>query len=397
MSTKFFTTILKGALSCVFVGGACADEPSLAGLGQRIFRDTSLSEPAGQGCISCHSPANAFADPRRVSPGAVAGREGHRNAPSLMYASLIPPLKLEDTYDENGEVEYIVEGGLFHDGRAQTQLEQVRKPFFDQNEMNIAGPTELAVKFRKSEYADELKKLSGEEAWDDDDELNEVAYRALVEFLREPMFRPFSAPIDDYWAGNKKALTLSQRRGLDLFETAGSCSKCHLVGLSVWPNPLLSDYGYDNIGAPSGSKKDPGLGGVTGLKEELGQFRVPSLRNVALTAPYLHNGSLKTIREVIEFYNKRDLEPERWGATDFPESVNHEDLGNLKLSDQQVDDLTALMDAFTDRIFLKMKPGQVFPAVPKGVPSTAERKAFFLNSPARVDVMQPRRSIEPPE
>ena len=369
----------------------CAAEPSLADLGGKIFLDTSLSEPGGQGCISCHSPATAFADPRRVSPGAVAGKEGRRNAPSLMYAALIPPLKLEDTYDENGEVEYIIEGGLFHDGRAHTVIEQVRQPFFDKNEMNIAGPAELAAKFRKADYADELKDLAGVEKWSDDAKTNEVAYQALVEFLREPMFRPFSAPIDDYWAGNRKALTLSQRRGLDVFETSGACSKCHLVGVSVWPNALLSDFGYDNIGVPSVTTKDPGLGGVTGLEEELGQFRVPSLRNVALTAPYLHNGSLKTIREVIEFYNKRNLEPERWGATDYPETVNHEDMGDLKLSDQQVDDLIALMDAFTDRNLLEMKPGQLFPEVPEGVPSTEERKAFFLEPRERVDVTGSRR------
>jgi len=376
MNTQYLAMIAGGVFALVPVG-VCAEEATLAGLGRRIFLDTSLSEPAGQGCISCHSPASAFADPRKVSPGAVAGKEGRRNAPSLMYAALIPPLKLEDTYDENGEVAYIVEGGLFYDGRAHTQLAQVRQPFFDQNEMNIAGPAELAAKFRKSDYAGEFKKLAGEKEWGDDAELNELAYKALVEFLREPLFRPFSAPIDDYWGGNRKALTLSQRRGLDVFETSGACSKCHLVGVSVWPKPLLSDYGYDNIGAPSESQKDPGLGGVTGLKEDLGQFRVPSLRNVALTAPYFHNGSLKTIREVIEFYNKRNLEPERWGATDFPETVNHEDMGDLKLSDQQVDDLVALMDGFTDRTLLEIKPGELFPGVPEGVPSNRGARGVF--------------------
>ncbi|YCM46551.1 cytochrome c peroxidase [Verrucomicrobiaceae bacterium 227] len=380
-----------GLCALLLSSGAFAGEESLADLGKRIFLDTSLSEPVGQGCISCHSPASAFADPREVSPGAVVGREGRRNAPSLMYAALIPPLKLEDTYDENGELEYIVEGGLFLDGRAQNQLAQVRQPFFDKNEMNVKGPTELAKKFRKADYADELKKRVGEKGWSEDGKVNELAYRALVEFLREPLFRPFNAPIDDYWAGDKEALTLPQRRGLDVFETAGSCSTCHLVGVSVWPEPLLSDYGYDNIGAPSGGTKDPGLGGMTGLKEELGQFKVPSLRNVVLTAPYLHNGSLKTIREVIEFYNKRDVEPERWGATDYPETVNHEDMGDLKLSEQQVDDLIALMDAFTDRNLLEMKPGQLFPEVPEGVPSTEERKAFFHELSKGIDIRTPRR------
>jgi len=291
-------------LGLILGPGAWASEPPLAVLGKKIFQDTTLSVPPGQGCLSCHSPSSAFADPRPVSPGAVVGREGHRNAPSLMYAALIPPLKLEDTYDENGELELILEGGLFLDGRAQHILEQVRQPFFEAKEMNIASPADLAGKFRESEYAEEMKELVGEAIWKDDEKLNEQAYRSLVAFLREPMFRPFNAPIDDYWAGDKKALTLTQRRGLDLFETSGSCSKCHLTGVSIWPKALLSDSGYDNLGAPSRSEKDPGLGGETGIQGELGQFRVPSLRNVVLTAPYLHNGSIKTLREVLEFYNK---------------------------------------------------------------------------------------------
>ena len=370
---------------------ARAAVPPLAELGKIIFQDTTLSSPPGQGCISCHSPSSAFADPRPVSPGAVTGREGRRNAPSLMYAALIPPLKLEDTYDENGELEYIVEGGMFLDGRAQNILEQVRQPFFEANEMNIEGPADLAAKFRKSAYAETLKGLVGEDDWEDDAKLNEQAYKALVAFLREPMFRPFNAAIDDYWAGDKDALTPAQQRGLTIFETSASCSVCHLTGVGTWPKPLLSDFGYDNLGAPSQSTKDPGLGGETGIKEELGQFRVPSLRNVTLTAPYLHNGSIKTLREVLEFYNKRDLEPDRWGSTDFPETVNHEDMGDLKLSEEQIDDLLALMEAFTDRNLLEMKPGQLFPEVPDGVPPTAEREAFFQDPPARIDLTVPRR------
>ena len=391
MSNWFVSSTLKGLCLILMTGVSRADEPPVASLGRKIFMDTSLSEPKGQACISCHRPEAAFADARAVSPGAVKGREGRRNAPSLMYSALIPALQFEDTYDEDGELEYILEGGLFLDGRAQNQFEQVRMPFFDPNEMNLADDAALAGKLRKSEYAGEMKTLVGEDTWKDDAMLNEEAYRALVEFLREPMFRPFDAPIDDFWAGNRKALTVSQQRGLDVFETSGACSKCHLVGVSVWPNALLSDFGYDNIGAPGGSPKDPGLGGETGLKDELGQFRVPSLRNVALTAPYLHNGSIKTLREVIEFYNKKDLEKDRWGATDYPETVNHEDLGDLKLSDQEVDDLVALMDAFTDRSVLTMKKGQQFPEVPEGVPSREEREAFFKEPLPRVDVTMPRR------
>jgi len=89
--------------------------------------------------------------------------------------------------------------------------------------------------------------------------------------------------------------------------------------------------------------------------------------------------------------NKRDLEPDRWGPTDYPETVNHEDMGDLKLSDQQIDDLLALMEAFTDRNLLEMKSGQLFPEVPEGIPTTEERKAFFHEPPARTDVTVLRR------
>jgi cytochrome c peroxidase len=367
-----------------------AGEPPMAALGKKIFLDTSLSNPPGQGCVSCHDPKFAFADPRRVSPGAVKELEGRRNAPSLMYSALIPPQRLEDTYDENGEIEYIVEGGLFLDGRAHDVMEQVRQPFFDKNEMNIANPAELAAKFRKVDYLTELKSRVGESDFLDDEKLNDKAFEALVAFIREPMFRPFNAPIDEYWAGNKEALSLSERRGLDVFQTTGGCATCHLTGTGSWLEPLLTDFGYDNLGAPAIDKIDPGLGGVTGKESELGHFKVPTLRNVALTSPYLHNGSIKTLKEVMEFYNKRDLEPERWGVTNYPETVNHDDMGNLDLTEQDVADLVALMDAFTDRNIIQMKEGDFFPKVSPGVPATQERKAFFKKK-GRHDLSAPRR------
>lgn len=365
-------------------------EPPLAALGKKIFLDTNLSNPPGQGCISCHSPGSAFADPRRVSPGVVEGREGRRNAPTLMYAALIAPQRLEDTYDENGELEYIVEGGLFLDGRAHDTLEQVRQPFFDKNEMNLSDAAELAGKLRKADYVSELKSAAGVHDFKNDEKLNEKAFEALVAFLREPMFRPFDARIDEYWAGNKDALSLSEKRGLDVFQTNGGCATCHLTGAASWLEPLLTDSGYDNLGAPAIGAIDPGLGGITGKATELGQFKVPTLRNVALTAPYLHNGSIKTLKEVMQFYNKRDLEPERWGVTNYPETVNHEDMGDLGLTDQEVDDLVALMDAFTDRSLLEMKEGDLFPKVPDGVPETEERRAFFKKK-RRHDLSAPRR------
>ena len=98
---------------------------SAATIGRLIFSDTGLSQPPGQGCISCHISKSAFADPRAVSPGAVPGRQGTRNAPTLMYAALIPSFAFDDFLTEDGDEVYAWEGGLFHDGRAHDQFKQV--------------------------------------------------------------------------------------------------------------------------------------------------------------------------------------------------------------------------------------------------------------------------------
>jgi cytochrome c peroxidase len=342
-------------------------------IGKHIFFDRKLSEPVGVSCASCHDPRHAFADPRPVSPGAVAGTVGTRNAPSLMYAAFIRPIITVSVVSASGEVSMAQEGGLFHDGRARDLLEQVRQPFFTKHEMNLPSQAELAKRLRTASYADALRAKAGDEVWGDDQKLNQFAFRALVEFLREPLFRPFDARIDDFLAGNEQALNAAEKRGLDVFRNAGKCADCHLLEAELWGKPLLSDFGYDNIGAPSSGVADAGLGGISKKPEEMGQFRAPTLRNIALTAPYFHNGSVATLREVMEFYNKRDVEPQRWGKTDYPGTVNREDMGDLKLTDQQISDLTALMDAFTDRTLLELQKSKAeLPAAPASAPPTNE-------------------------
>jgi len=377
--------ILKAAAPGVLVGFVAADEmrdedvqAMMAGVGGEIFVDGALSNPPGMSCTSCHVPEAAFADPRAVSPGAVAGRVGQRNAPSLMYAALIPNMDQEDLLDEAGNQDWVWQGGMFQDGSARTLHEQVKGPFFNEVEMNLRDEGELAARVRKSPYAERLKGGLTESEWADDGKVAQRVYRALVEFLKEPMFRPFDARIDDYLAGDESALSEQERRGLEVFRNKGKCADCHFLHATSWTQPLLSDFGYDNLGLPTGGEKDPGLGGHTLAEGELGQFRAPGLRNVALTAPYFHNGSMATLREVVDFYNKRDVEPERWGKTDYPETVNREDMGDLKLSEQEAADLTALMEAFTDRSVLRMRErGERFPEVVAGTPGTWKMRAYF--------------------
>ncbi|MCU0796730.1 MAG: hypothetical protein MUF31_12445 [Akkermansiaceae bacterium] len=370
----------------------------LAAVGKEIFHDLSLSHPVGQGCVSCHQPALAFSDPRPVSPGAVAGRQGTRNAPTLMYAALIPSLDQEDFIEPDGVVLWLWEGGMFHDGRARTLHEQVAMPFFDHAEMNLADEAALAAKLRQTSYFDRLSALVDPADAGDSDPLVHAARRALVEFLKEPLFRPFDSRLDDFLGGDATALTASETRGLELFRGKAKCADCHFLTATSWPKPLLSDYGYDNLGLPSrGGKKDPGLGGHTGHPEEMGQFKSPTLRNIALTAPYFHDGSMATLREVLEFYNERDVEPRRWGPTDFPETVNRDDFGNLGLTAAEIDDLLALMDAFTDRSLLRMREsGTSLPEAPAGTPDAWSMRAYFPDWNHRATPVKPMPRAQPP-
>ena len=353
--------------------------PGLAEIGRSVFTDKNLSNPPGQSCMTCHNPNHAFADPRRVSPGATPSFSGNRNAPPLMYAALIPAFAYEDVLLPDGTEIFAWEGGLFYDGRAKDLFEQVGKPFFESHEMNLKNKAELAQKIRKSTYKEKFPRS----ALKDNDQLTYLVFRSLVEFLKSPSFRPFDSPFDRYQAGDEDALSLSQKRGLDIFKTSGGCADCHLLEPQNWSKPLLSDFGYDNLGGPASGRKDPGLFTVTGNPEDFGKFRAPGLRNIELTAPYLHNGSIKTLREVLEFYNKRDLEPERWGVTDYPETVNHDDLGDLGLTDKEITNLLDFLHAFTDHSLAKKNT--TFPTPPKSTPSTESIKLNFPDHTHRLD------------
>ncbi|MGI9239442.1 MAG: cytochrome-c peroxidase [Verrucomicrobiales bacterium] len=357
-----------------------------ASIGRSIFFDSGLSKPVGQSCYNCHLPHSAFAGETAVAEGAVIGRFGTRNVPTLMYASLVPPAK---PAGEAGGVSRGRTGGLFHDGRARDPFEQVRKPFYSPDEMNLADEAALATLLRSAGYGSRMRRWIGDEAWEDDQQLSHYAYVAIVEFLRDPMFRPFDARIDDFLAGDKEALSAPEQNGFEVFAGVGKCAKCHQLDATDWSGPLLSDHSYANLGVPSRGEKDPGLGGHTGEPADLGKFRVPTLRNVALTAPYMHNGSIATLREVIEFHNRRDLEPDRWGPTDYPQTVERVELGDLALTDQQVEDLTALMATFSDRSLLGMGVGQVIPKTPKDVPTTKSLRHRFPGPTTRANASPP--------
>lgn len=153
---------------------------------------------------------------------------------------------------------------------------------------------------------------------------------------------------------------------MTLFEDVkkGRCAECHPTGPGPSGEPtLFTDFTYDNLRVPKNAENpyyylpkslnpagtkfvDMGLGSVVKKPEENGKFRVPTLRNIALTAPYMHNGIFKTLRQVVAFYNTRDVGP--WPEPEVSQNVNHEELGNLVLNEREVDDIVAFLHTLTD-------------------------------------------------
>jgi cytochrome c peroxidase len=166
----------------------------------------------------------------------------------------------------------------------------------------------------------------------------------------------------------KATLNEIELLGLKVFEDEkkGNCAACHPSQPSNGVPPLFTDFTYDNLGVPRNENnpflhlpehfnkngrnhKDLGLGGATHVNNsaEYGKFKVPTLRNIALTAPYMHNGVFKTLREVVEFYNTRDIDL-KWGIPEVADNVNREELGNLKLTDEEMNALVIFMTTLTD-------------------------------------------------
>ena len=291
----------------------------LARIGKQVFEDTSLSEPAGQGCISCHQHERALATNNLVEPGVVAGRFGTRNAPSLRYLRFSPDFSIGD----DGPV-----GGFFRDGRAPTFTAQAQQPFLDPDEMANPDVAHVIAKIAAAPYASAFKAIWGERVFDDTASAFDRLGMALAAYQREDDdFAPFSSKFDE-WRQGRAQLSAGELRGLALFNDPlkGNCAACHpSTGPDPRTPPLFTDFTYDNLGLPRNpaipANADPdhydlGLCGPerTDISDQTlcGAFKVPTLRNIAMTAPYFHNGEISDLREAVRFYVTRDTNPEFW-------------------------------------------------------------------------------------
>ncbi|MGZ5076718.1 MAG: cytochrome-c peroxidase [Methylobacter sp.] len=354
-----------------------------AQLGQRLFFDTNLSTPAGQACASCHSPATAFVDPDNSLPtskGVLSELKGSRNAPTLLYSAFSPAFR----YDRKAG---LFMGGFFLDGRAATLADQAKGPFL--NPIEMANPDAFTVvnKVRESDYAALFLSVYGPGAFDYSDQTYNYIADAIAAFEQSPVFRRFDSKYDYFLAGKAK-FTEQEKRGRKIFEDPkkGNCAACHPSRPAKdGTPPLFTDFSYDNLGVPRNPENpfyamapefnpaglefvDQGLGGVIGESPQNGKFKVPSLRNIAKTGPYMHNGYFKTLRGVVAFYSNRDVLPvcgslfvteaealagRCWPIPEVAENVNYAELGELMLNDAEIDDLVAFLQTLTDGYKIK--------------------------------------------
>lgn len=223
-------------------------------LGRRLFHDRRLSRDHTISCASCHDPKRAFSSPRPVAVG-VFGRVGRRNAPALINRG----------YGR----------GFFWDGRHTTLEEQVLKPIEDANEMDLP-------------IADAAARVALSPA-----DLSD----ALASYVRSILSG--DSPFDRFVTGDRAALSPLQQTGLRIFRGRGNCTACHV-------GPTFSDERTHNTGAAwrDGRLHDDGRSIVTGKADDRGAFKTPTLRDVARTAPYMHDGSLGTLEDVVRFYDE---------------------------------------------------------------------------------------------
>ncbi|HYP28103.1 MAG TPA: cytochrome c peroxidase [Blastocatellia bacterium] len=311
--------------------------PARVELGRRLFFDARLSVDNTVSCSTCHDPKLAFADGKALPEG-VGGRRGTRNSPTIFNA--------------------MFNSGQFWDGRAQSLEDQAKLPLIDPNEMGNASHEQVVERVRGlPEYKEAFLNAFGEEATID------LIAKAIASFERTLVSG--NSAFDRFNAGDRKAMSDAAQRGLLIFRTKGRCAICHSFNSSF---PFFTDQNYRNTGigvnhpsfmgltrralesarnregADALRKAYVGEGAaelgrflVTGNSLDIGAFRTPSLRDVELTAPYFHDGSAKTLKDVILFYVK--------GGNDNP--VRDWQLESVDLSEGEQSDLIEFLKALT--------------------------------------------------
>jgi cytochrome c peroxidase len=283
-----------------------ADNPMTAEkveLGKKLYFDARLSLDGTVSCATCHNPSLGFADGRSRAIG-IYGQEFRRSAPTL--------------------INRLFSMVQFWDGRAKTLEEQVPQPIQNEQEMRNTKENLERTLRATTEYREEFQRIFGTDVT-----LDGIA-KAIAAFERTLISG--DSPVDRFRAGDTTVLSPSARRGLALFESDRvNCIKCHL-------GPNFTDEKFHNTGVGQ-DRREPDLGRFEQTKNDTdrGAFKTPTLRDMSRTAPYMHDGSVRTLMNVINFYNQ--------GGTANQNLSQH--MRPLKLTEQQKEDLVAFLRALT--------------------------------------------------
>ncbi|WP_191600241.1 cytochrome-c peroxidase [Marinomonas algicola] len=345
----------------------------LSQLGAVLYFDVNLSKHRNQSCATCHNPQKGFVDDREngvygaVSLGSDNSSLGDRNAPTAAYAALIP------AFHTNTVGDYI--GGQFHDGRESTLAGQAGGPPLNPIEMGMESEEAVSIRIKENTfYKKRFEEIFGHPVLEDSALMYTAMTQAIMAFEETELFMPFDAKYDRVLRG-EETFTAEEELGRTLFfsQQFTNCNACHQLNASpFYERETFTNYHYENIGIPENSqvrekdnsmgKKDAGLWlnpRVTDARHK-GKFKVPTLRNVAVTGPYMHNGVFKELRTVIEFYDhfnnpSRTVNPEtgvEWDQAEWPETVNLKELEKgPALTDQKIDALLAFLNTLTDKKF----------------------------------------------
>jgi len=365
-------------------------------LGKRIFEDKNLSEPKGVACSSCHDRTRGYQGVNRSPIAAVAlgsrpDQFGSRKTPTIMYMAYSPPFGFYGDADHGGD-KLKARGGQFWDGRADDLVAQPAAPLLSPAEMNNPSAEAVVDKVKNSSYAPMVTAVFGSDAFADAKAAFVRISQSLSAYEASTLLAPFSSKFDDTLRGAEQ-LTPLEARGLALFidPQRGNCVACH-AGKPESKDPsdwLFTDFSYDALGVPRnpaipanadplsfdlGLCKRPGLEAIlpkeTPLASLCGAFKVPTLRNVAVRAPYFHNGAFASLRDTVAFHATRDTDPERWYPSlktgeadkfnDLPsaykanvivdEAPFDRNPGQIpRLDDRDVDALVAFLNTLTDK------------------------------------------------
>ena len=304
--------------------------PAKVDLGRRLFRDRRLSSDGSLACASCHDPKRAFTNGERLGKG-VRGVRGTRNVPTIVNRAW-------------GR-------SFFWDGRARTLEDQVLMPILHPDELAMTAERVVALA-RSDRYRPQFaaafsgpmespldvtsSRTTADAPYEglnaaDASTLRQMAF-ALAAYVRT--IQAGDSPYDRYLAGHRSALTPAAHRGLAVFRTRGGCISCHV-------GPTFSDEDFHNTGVAwrTGMLTDDGRAAVTKVAADRGAFKTPTLREVAHTAPYMHDGSFATLAEVVDFYD-------RGGAAN---PGLDKDLRPLKLTPGEKQDLVAFLPALSGK------------------------------------------------